>query len=141
MMAPGICFHREKYWEQDQWSYLFSNFGISEIWELDDDGNKDLNVFQPTIKIETVAELPADRPLVVLAPQAGQFIQGDENLIDFVHPENAIYLIGPSHACLNDDHMGGRVPDHCVYIPLVKDECFSHAAGYIVLWDRMVKNG
>jgi len=137
----GVCFHREKDWEQDQWSYLFSNLGVSEIWELGDDGNRNWDIYQPSIKIATAAELPK-RPLVVLAPQEGRFIQGNENLKDFIHPENAIYLFGPSHLNLNDEeHMGGRVAEHYVYLPLVESECFSHAAAYMTLWDRKVKNG
>ena len=139
----AICFMREgKAWEQDQWSYLFSNFGITEIWEIGNEGNKDLNVCQPTIKIKTAADLPTDRPLVVLAPQAGRWVKGTESLKDFVHPENAIYMFGGSHTIMQvDKHLGGRVADHYVYIPLKKNECFAHAAGYMTLWDREVKNG
>ncbi|UCD23203.1 MAG: hypothetical protein JSW51_09080 [Gemmatimonadota bacterium] len=141
-MTTGVCFFREKSWEQDQWSYLFSNFGVSDIWEMGYDGLTDFDIYQPTIKIETAAELPTDRPLVLLAPKEGMYIQGTESLDGFVHPENAIYLFGPSHQYLNDDdHMGGRVPDHSVYIPLVKHEAFAHTAAYMTLWDRQVKNG
>jgi hypothetical protein len=141
-MSVGVVFFREKGWEQDQWSYLFSNFGVSDIWEMNDDGNRDWNVYQPTTKIKTAAELPTDRPLVLLAPQDGRFIQGTENLKEFVHPEDAIYMFGPSHAQLNhEDHMGGRVHDHSVYIPLVKHEAFGHTAAYMTLWDRVQKHG
>lgn len=137
----GVCFRREKHWEQDQWSYVFSNFGVTDIWETGDNGKKDLDIYQPTIRIDTAAELPSDRPLIVLAPAAGTYIQGTESLKDFAHPEDAIYLFGPSHLHLNEDDLGGRVPDALVYIPLVKNECFSHAAAYMTLWDREVKNG
>lgn len=136
----GICFMREKYWEQDQWSYLFSNFGVSDLWEVGDDGNSNWDIYQPTTKITTAAELPDDRPLVVLAPQAGTYIQGDEDLKTFVHPENAIYMFGPSHVHLNEDDMGGRVADHYVYIALVESECFAHAAAYMTLWDQQAKS-
>lgn len=137
----GVCFRREKYWEQDQWSYIFSNFGVSDIWEVGDDDNSDLKIYQPTVKIETASELPTDRPLVVLAPQEGTYIQGSENLKTFVHPKNAIYLFGPSHHQLNEDDMGGRVADHYVYIPLVECEAFATGAAYMTLWDRVQKSG
>jgi hypothetical protein len=120
---------------------VFSNFGVSEIWEIGYDGKPDADIYQPTIKIDTTAELP-DRPLVVMAPQEGRYIQGTENLKGFVHPENAIYLFGPSHRHLNDeDHMGERVADHYVYIPFVKNESWGYSAAYILLWDRELKNG
>lgn len=138
----GVCYVREKDWEQDQWSYVFSNFGVTEIWELGDDGNKDMDIYQQTTKIDTAAELPTDRPLVVLAPPEGRFIQGTENLETFQHPDNAIYLFGGSHISLNDEeHMGGRVADHYVYIEWDKCESFSHATAIAVLWDRKMKNG
>ena len=137
----GVCFRREQSWEQDQWSFVFSNFGVTEIWERGFDGNKDLNIYQPTIKIDTAKELP-DRPLVVLAHIEGRYYQGNESLVDFVHPDDAIYMFGGSMANLTDeDDLGGRVPDHLVYIPSVKCEMYSHAAAYITLYDRLAKNG
>jgi hypothetical protein len=136
----GVCFKREKDWEQDQWSYVFSNFGVEDLWEMGDDSNKDLNIYQPTIKISSAAELP-DRPLVVLAPQESKYIVGEESLKDFVHPDDAIYMFGGSHCSMTGVDLGGRVADHYVYIPLVKNECFSHSAAYITLWDRELKDG
>jgi hypothetical protein len=136
----GICFHRERDWEQDQWSFVFSNFGVSDIWEYGDLSQDDLTIYQPTTNIVTAAELPSDRPLVVLAPAAGKYIQGTESLEDFVHPENAIYMFGGSHVNLNDEeHMGGRVADHYVYISLVQYECYAHGAATVVLWDKRMK--
>lgn len=142
----GVCFRRETdHWLQDQWSFLFSNFGVSEIWERGkhDARGTDWNIYQPTIAIDTAAELPQDRPVVVLASPLGRYVQGVESLLDFVHPENAIYLFGGSNANLNDeDDLGGRKPDHLVFIPTAsRDELHSHAAGYVTLWDRVSKSG
>lgn len=145
-MAAGVCFKSEhRGWKQDQWSWVFSNFGITEIWErgADHDGErgKDGSIYQPTIKIDTAAELP-ERPLIVLAPVEGRYIQGDQSLADFVHPEDAVYLFGATQANLNnEDDLGDRVPDALVYIPTVKLECYSHSAAYMTLWDRYVKRG
>lgn len=143
----GVCFKSEhRGWMQDQWSWVFSNFGISKIWERDSDHGgergKDGSIYQPTIKIATAAELPADQPLIVLAPADGRWIKGTKPLDTFVHPEDAIYLFGGSQDALNDeDDLGGRAPDSTVYIPTVKHECYSHAAAYMTFWDRYVKRG
>lgn len=141
-MAAGVCFKSEhRGWAQDQWSWVFSNFGITEIWERDYE-DADAEIYQPTIKIDTAAELPAGRPLVVLSPIDARYIQGDISLDVFVHPEDAIYLFGGSMENLSDlDDLGGRMPDSKVYISTVKLEMFSHAAGYITLYDRYVKRG
>jgi len=136
----GVCFHREQNWEQDQWSFVFSNFGITDIWERGFDGNKDLKIYQPTQKIELTSELPADVPIVLLAPQDGRYIKGTVSLVDFEHPKDAIYYFGGSHMNPNKEEMD-RLPDHYVYIPSVKYEMYSHAAAYITLYDRLVKNG
>ena len=146
-MSAGVCFKSEhRGWMQDQWSWVFSNFGITEIWERDADHEgergKDGSIYQQTIKIDTAAELPDDRPIIVLAPDEGRYIRGEQNLMDFVHPEDAIYLFGATQANLSDENdLGGRVPDALVYIPSKKLEMFSHAAGYVTLWDRYVKRG
>jgi hypothetical protein len=141
-MSAGVCFKSEHGgWLQDQWSWVFSNFGIADIWERDFAG-ADAKIYQPTIKIDTASELPLTRRLVVLAHQEGRYIKGDQSLVDFVHPDNAIYLFGGSHDNLNDeDDLGGRVPDALVFIPTIEHECFGHAAAYMTLWDRYVKRG
>lgn len=141
-MSYGVCFRRETdRWMQDQWSFLFSNYGITELWERGktDARGTDFDLYQDTIEIATAAELP-NRPLVVLAHQEGRYIQGNENLETFVHPENAIYLFGASMLNMSDeDDLGGRVPDHFVYIPYAGGESYGHAIGYAVLWDRRMK--
>lgn len=138
----GICFkHETDPRLNDQWSFVFSNFGVTEIWERGFT-NVDSKIYQPTVKIDTAAELPDDRPLIVLAPETGRYIQGDQSLVTFEHPDNAIYLFGGSHSNLSDEEdLGGRGPDMLVYIPTVKHEMYGYAAGYIVLYDRLVKRG
>lgn len=127
---------------QDQWSWVFSNFGVTEIWERDRLADRDSKIYQDSVAIKSAAELPEDRNLVVLAPIDGRYIQGEQSLKDFEHPEDVIYLFGSTQANLNDeDDLGGRVPDSLVYIPTVKLECYSHSAAYMTLWDRYVKRG
>ena len=136
----GVCFTGEKNRDdQDQWSFLFSNFGVKDIWELERPNTE--KIYQPTVKIQTAAELPSDRPLVVVQPPEGRFVQGTESLIDLVHPGEAIYMFGGSHDVMTLEDLGGRVPEYSVYIPLVKHECYAFSAAYMTLWDRKVKHG
>lgn len=142
-MPIGICFKSEhRGWMQDQWSWVFSNFGVSDIWERDWNGSSDADIYQSTIRIDTAAELPTDRPIVILAPIDGRYIKGTESIEDFVHPEDAIYLFGGSRANLSDeDDLGGITPHSVLYIPTVKLEMYGFAAAYITLYDRKVKRG
>jgi len=127
---------------QDQWSWVFSNFGITEIWERDWDGGSDAKIYQDVTRIDTAVELPTDRELIVLTPIEGRYIKGDQSLVDFVHPENAIYLFGGTQSNLNDEEdFNGRVPDALVYIPTVKLEMYGHVAAYLTFYDRYVKRG
>lgn len=80
------------------------------------------------------------RTLILLAAENGR-IAGDENLADFVHPENAMYLFGNDVAWVTLDQIG-REPDHKVYIPTAtRDDLFSWQAYAITAWDRVMKNG
>lgn len=140
-MAAGVCFQREyKQWMQDQWSWVFTNFAIKRLWERAKDSTGDLNIYQPTVAIDSAAELPDD-PLVVLAPIDGRFIAGERSLVMFEHPDDAIYLFGPSYGNLWPDTLGGRDPDHLVYIPTAKLEMYSYAAAYVTFYDRLAKRG
>lgn len=144
-MTVGVCFQSEhRGWMQDQWSWVFSNFGITEIWERDADHDgyrgKDGSIYQPTIKIDTAAELP-ERPIVLLTPKEGRFFNGNTSLKDFDHPEDAIYFFGGSHGVLSEEDFGGREPHSLVFIPFVKFESYSHSAAYVTLWDRYSKRG
>jgi hypothetical protein len=141
--VAGVCFKSEhRGWMQDQWSWVFSNFGITEIWERDWEGSTDADIYQSVIRIDTAAELPSKRPLIILSGLESRYIKGDQSLDDFVHPEDAIYLFGGSHENLSDeDDLGGRVPDALVYIPTVDLECYGHSAAYMTLRDRYVKRG
>ena len=119
---------------QDQWSYVFSNFSVSEIWEI---GFKkdDLKIYQTTIPINNTEELP-DRPIVILAHQDGRYIKGEQSLVTFNHPEDAIYIFGGSHSNLTSN----READ-LVFIPSSRYEMYSFAAANITLYDRYIKRG
>ena len=137
----SVCFVSEdKRWQQDQWSWVFSNFCVDECWQIDD-GEVSSAIYQNPTTILTAADLPTGRPLVVLSAQDARYVQGDEPLHDFVHPEDAIYFFGKSFGTISDDVLGGRVPDHKVYISNHQYEMFAFAAGYVTLYDRFVKRG
>lgn len=141
----GVCFQSDPDPKiQDQWSYVFSNFGVDEIWERSHPSaapSPDCKIYQNCTMVQSCAELPAARKIVVLAPPTGRYFQGDENLLSFQHPEDAIYVFGGSHTNLTEECLGGRVPDHLVFIPVVEYELYAHVAAAITLYDRLVKNG
>lgn len=143
-MSHGVCFRRETgRWMQDQWSWVFSNYGLvaPNIWECgkNDARGSDWDIYQETIAIDLASELP-DQPLVVLAHPDSRYIRGTESLFDFVHPADAIYLFGASHLNLSyEEDLGTRVPNHLVYIPSTKHEMYGHNAAYITLYDRAKK--
>lgn len=137
-MPVGVCYHREPGWEQDQWSWVFSHFGIEDIWEYGGPAGQD--IYQPVARIKTAEELP-DIPLVVLAAKESRYIKGTHSLVDFKHPDKAIYLFGGSHLNLSSDVMGTRSADHLVYIPVKEHEMYAHAAACIVLYARFLQRG
>ena len=56
-MPAAVCFKSEhRGWMQDQWSWVFSNFGITQIWQLDVE-TTDAEISQPTIDIDTADDL------------------------------------------------------------------------------------
>jgi len=87
--------------------------------------------------------IPEGYTLVVLSPAEGRYVQGTESLVDFVHPENAVYLFGSNHSHLTHEELP-KVPDHIVYIPIAQTgyvELYSWVALAVVMYDRMVKGG
>lgn len=134
----GVCHCAEtKNWLQDQWSFVYSNFGLTRpnIWQIGD-GEQ---IYQKPTVITSAAELP-DVDLVVLAPEEGKYIQGTESLLTFNHPEDCIYLFGASHQNLTEEDLGSRW-HYAVYIPTHQHEMYAHCAAYVTLWDRWCKRG
>ena len=102
---------------RDQWLYLALSFGLS--------------------KEDVSAELPQSGTRVVIQPADGHNVQGTVSLVDFVHPEDAVYIFGG-----DDGFMEPIEADHYVYIPTPPTwELYASQAGAIVIWDRTIKNG
>jgi hypothetical protein len=138
----GVLFRCElRGWQQDQISWVLSNYGITEVWRQESESSTDAAIYQPSVLVETANDLPADRELVVLSPPDARFIQGTQSIDGFVHPENPIYMVGGSQSVINVEDLGGRVPDAVVYIPTVKLEMYAFAALYHVLFHRRLQRG
>jgi len=140
-VATGVCFHCEKNHKfQDLWSFAFSNFGVEDVWEIGQED--DMRVYQNPIPVRSAADLPDDRPLVVLSPRDAECIKGEVSLRQYDHEDdNTIFLFGRSHGVITEETLGGRKPDAVVYIPTVAHEMYAFCAAYIVLYDRFVKRG
>lgn len=135
----GICnTFDQRAWVQDQWQFVLSNFGVTEFWTRNTPDNHEKEFLDPT-RINHASELPSDRPLVLLAHPEGTYYKGEESLLTFNHPDNAIYMFGADNRVISEDDMGGRVPDHLVYVPSGKHEMYSWVVASLVMYDRMVK--
>lgn len=94
------------------------------------------NVLREAPKATSFADLP-DGELVLLAPQSSRNFTPTAALPDFIHPEDGVYVFGPNNQHLTDEDVGGREPDHVVYIPTdTKDEMFAHVAFIVTAWHR-----
>jgi tRNA G18 (ribose-2'-O)-methylase SpoU len=65
-----------------------------------------------------------------------EICEGSRNLVNFVHPERAIYVLGPE-----DGSLSAVVKQHCqAILQIPTNGCLNVAvAGSIILYDRMVK--
>ncbi len=127
---------------QTQWDYILSSFPPDKLIVFGDAVDApSTNVFS-RLDATYADSLNGQRgTLVVLAPDNGQYVQGDESLVDFVHPDDAIYYFGSDKSPLGPKEVG-RPPDHRVFIPTAsKDDLFSWQAYAMVAWDRLVKSG
>ena len=127
---------------QTQWDYILSSFPPDELIIL---GN--VNDAPSTNVFSKMGATYADSlngqkgTLVVLSPSHGQYVKGDESLVDFEHPDDAIYYFGDDRSALGLERIG-RPPDHKVFIPTAsKDDLFSWQAYAMVAWDRVMKSG
>lgn len=81
-------------------------------------------------------EYPFNRFSKNIIPVAVEIRPNSENLVDFIHPENAVYVFGPED---------GGVPQtflrHCHrFVKIPSKHCTNLAAAvYIVLYDRITK--
>ena len=125
-----------------QWEYALSHFVPDAIY-VHGANSRTLaqnKVLGSAIYFEEANELPADHSLILLAPQNGLNLQGDESLSDFSHPADAIYYFGSDSAHIPAEKFDTRQPDNKVYIPVdTNDQMYSFTAWCVVAWDRRQK--
>lgn len=136
----SICFHFDpNLMVREYWSYVFENFGVSKVYEVGRPADIDSNYYSPTV-IDSLAELPKNKTLVIAAHANAKYIQGVEALPAFEHPANPIYIFGSDNGNLYPELLGNR-NYKAVYIPGSKIEMWSFQAAAIFMYDRMVKRG
>lgn len=128
--------------EQTNWDYLLSNFKVDEVFIIGKKGDElpSTNVYGKGTFITSYSELPKEGTVILLAPNEGTYLKGTQNILDFVHPENAIYIVGPNHRILDESDFEGCTIEYKVYIPNdTKDEMFNWSAMTVMLYDRKIK--
>lgn len=123
-----------------------SCFGTSQLWWS---GKRIMKALQEMDRIpreermrgySDVSVFHHDRPLDVFdkiaTPVAVEFRDNSEDLVNFIHPENAVYVFGPEdgsidQGTLRNCHRFVKIPTkHCTNLS---------AAVYLVLYDRLLK--
>lgn len=126
------------------WSYVLSHFSYDRVYLLGGPDHLDANDYhlKTAKRVKTAAQLPKKTPLVLFSPANARYLPGQVSLLDFTHPKNATYMFGSNCVHLSEDELGGRDPDHVVYIPTADHhECFDFVAASIALWDRTIRHG
>jgi len=121
--------------EENEWDYVLSHIKPDARFVMGKHACTH-NVLRDAPVVSTAADLPND-PLVLVVPLSARNFTPDTALQDFTHPTDAVYMFGPNSEHITEDDMGGRVPDHIVYIPTdTKDEMFNYVACIVTLWHR-----
>ncbi len=129
----------------NQWSYVCVNFGISpeNAWWRHEATGKEIFGYYAEQSHELADEICPDIPLILVQSTSGILLQGKTNLVNFVHPPDALYLFGGDASKLSiESDVGTREVDDIIYIPTADDaNMYSFMAGALVFYDRMIKNG
>jgi tRNA(Leu) C34 or U34 (ribose-2'-O)-methylase TrmL len=83
-------------------------------------------------------EYPFNRFSCSIIPVAVELRHNSENLKDFIHPENAVYVFGPEDGSISTTFLR-----HCYrFVKIPSRHCLNLAAAVnVILYDRLVKNG
>lgn len=118
----------------DQWATVLAAFPGVKLYAACDtpDWWSEYKCFRDAVSVSE-----ATSPIVVVSPENARRLPGTTSLVSYEHPEDAVYLFGGDHTILETD-----LPySDCVFIPSDGAEFYSHVAGSIVLYDRMLKRG
>lgn len=87
----------------------------------------------PVFKTDDILSIrPHGAQIVVV-----DLIEGSQDIVDFVHPTNALYLFGPEDGSLGARHTASA--QHVIHIPT--RHCMNLAAAVnVVLYDRLIKS-
>lgn len=123
----------------NQWAFALSNFKPDRlsVWSPCDADlrNRPLRGAAPVDAVTV-----SDSDVVVLAPPNGRHVRGEISLVEFDHPEHALYVIGPDGEHLTADRI--EVDYQAVYVPTdTVDEMYSWVVWAVVAWDRRMKRG
>lgn len=125
------------------WDQLLTNFGVpaENVWVRNLPAGSD-NIYTGVYDQPYDISQLQDKNTIVLAPPNGLYIQGTESLVDFTHPDNALYFFGFDHSFLEQEELDGLNVTNYVYIPQHdKHDMYSFCSATCVLYDRLVKNG
>lgn len=125
------------------WDYLVTEAQIPMSWIYPAWGGENGNVDEPwRTHINCVGEdLPG--PFVVLSPQDGHNVQGQQSLYTFSHPNECYYIFGSDryNMSLDDDSLRLHERDDVVtvHIPDIGKSLYSVEAASMVMYDRRYK--
>lgn len=122
------------------------NYGIKQLWytgnRLKINGNRDKPRLPREERLRDFARVEVinhDKPLLYFTdavPIVIEFMEQAENLIDFIHPPNAVYIFGPEDGDVPRPYK--QLAYRFVKIPT--QHCINLAAAvYTVLYDRLLK--
>lgn len=130
---------------QNQWDWVLCHFCpdvLYVIGDVDDAPSTNIMADLNAIYIGGLSEITEDYPLVVAAQADGRWVQGDTNLRDFVHPEDAIYYFGHDTHWVAEEMFDGRPVASRVYVPTdTQYDMWSYVAFATFMWDRRSKQG
>lgn len=146
--APAVVLSNPKFAHNlGQAVRALSCFGVSQLWWS---GKRVLEELEGLDRIpreermrgySDVQILYNERPLDAyekgVVPVCIELVRGSESLVDFVHPENAVYVFGPEDGSVDQ---GTRRRCHR-FVSIPTKHCTNlSAAVYLVLYDRLVKS-
>ena len=134
-MTAGIAIKVDNDEDRDGWTQVLAAFEITEVYELPGLGVP----MSSSIMVEHLGQVENFRraPVVVIQPVNGDFFKGDQSLLEFNHPDEAIYAFGGTITRLTLGDLHGLTHKSTVFIPI--GDLFPSQAGALVLWDRFIK--
>lgn len=136
-MTAAVAIKVDTEEDLDGWVRVLQAFEVEEIYELPGLGVP----MEGSIMVENTGQIANFHPatIVIVTPIDGDFLKGEESLLGFTHPEEAIYVFGGTITRLTQSDLNGTTsPPPTIYIPLHGD-FYPAQAGAIVLWDRYTR--